>query len=630
MLLSVPMVELECGCNMEFKESTEFLGLNTLRRANEIGRHSAAHTLNADLSSSSQIAPLKAYSVFGKQYNATDKIVKQDEYERGLGHKSLLQVRDDGSNTILELLIEGDNRNSEKGEFVQLIDDFTTGKILSLAPFNDTGTDNLLMSNGADNFSRWNGAVCILDGAVSAAEGTLTVQKMSKQVKTNPTDGFDSSGDLIVNDDSGNRVVIAYTGKTDTTFTGCTNTPAMSDKAGIAQAVDTSTYSARKKFTFILTAQGRLFGTGVDSSPTTLYSSTVGDFTDIGDAAGSTPDAEIIEDFPEGGRNYALASIDKTIVIYKESQVWGLTFVYPSSTTRVAQRSKLSDTGIAPSIKAIDRVDADYIHISPEGLLMRLSHIASEDLFNSEDLLEDIRPTIEDWVWDDAEVKYWKKKRTLIISGKTDSTQDNNNKAVIIQFSKDKKKRRIANIGILDWFIGAMAVYNQQLYFGGSVESECYKAFDGYSKNGAGYRFEYTTNIKNYGSEFKRKTIQGIALKGRIGAGTTLFMDILLDEFGKTAKYTRTIKQSDSDYVTQSPDNPLGVNALGSEILGGTKGDVSELDDFLVFYPLPIQAKPFNIQLNFYTDGEGQNVALFAYGIAVVDAKTIDYPKKED
>ena len=161
------------------------------------------------------------------------------------------------------------------------------------------------------------------------------------------------------------------------------------------------------------------------------------------------------------------------------------------------------------------------------------------------------------------------------------------------------------------------------------MESECYKAFDGYSKNGAGYRFEYTTNIKNYGSEFKRKTIAGIALKGRIAAGATFYTEILFDENGKTAKYVGSISQSDgAPYITAATENFLGMNALGSEPLGSSKDDINEMDDFLVFYPLPRQAKPFNIQLNFYTDGVGQNAALFAYAISPEEAEAIDYPKK--
>ena len=614
---------------MKFKEYTKFLGLNTLRRANSISDAEAAHTLNVDLSSSSQISPMKGYSKFGNQSNAADKIIQQYEYERGLGFKTLLQVRDDGSNTFLEYLNPGDTRNSENGEWIQLINNFTTGKILSFAPFNDTGTDNLLMSNGADAFSRWSGAICILNGAVAAEAATLTVQKITGDPKTNATDGFGATGTLIVKSDAGTRVAVAYTGKTATTFTGCSNVPAMSDKAGIAEQVDITTYAAINKYTFILTAQGRLWGIGLVTSPTTLNYSTVGNFSDIGGTAGSTPDALGTEDFPEGGKNYCLASLDKTIVVYKENAVWGLTFEYPSATTRVAQRQKISDVGIAPSIKAIDRVDNEYIHISADGQIASLSRLQSTDLFNTNDLAAKIRPTIQDWVWDDAVIKYWRKERMLIIAGKSDSDQANNNKAVVIQFSIDKNGNKILNHSIIDWFIGAMTIYNKQLYFGGSVESECYKAFDGYSKNGAGYRFEYTTNIKNYGSEFKRKTIAGIALKGRIAAGATFYTEILFDENGKTAKYVGSISQSDgAPYITAATENFLGMNALGSEPLGSSKDDINEMDDFLVFYPLPRQAKPFNIQLNFYTDGEGQNAALFAYAISPEESEVIDYPKK--
>ena len=62
---------------LKIQEQSQYRGLDTLRTANEIPPFFAAHTLNADLSSSSQIAPFKGYSRFGNQANATDKITEQ-------------------------------------------------------------------------------------------------------------------------------------------------------------------------------------------------------------------------------------------------------------------------------------------------------------------------------------------------------------------------------------------------------------------------------------------------------------------------------------------------------------------------------------------------------------------------
>jgi len=531
------------------KNITKFLGLNTLRTSDEIGDFEAAATLNADLSSSSQVSPMKGYSQFANQANASDKITQQFPYERSSGFETLLQIRDNDTNSILEYLNPGDTRNSQDGEIIPLITNFTTGKVMSFAPYNDEGTDQLLMSNGADNFSKWLPGICILDGAVLAAAGTLTVKKITGDSKTNATDGFSSSGSLTVKDDAGATVTITYSGKTATTFTGCSGVTAMADTAGIAQTVDTSTHSGLDKFTFILTAQGRLWGTGTSGAETLVKYSEVGDFTNF--TSSTNPDDPGFADFPEGGKNIAMGSIDNWIIVYKSKVVWGYALSFPTSTSKTSTRKLISDTGIAPSIKALALVGNDYVHVSPEGQIRRLSRLEAQNLFQTEDLALQIRPTIKDFVWDDAAITYWKKENILLIAGKSDSDQSNNDKVVSFQFSQNEKGSAILNRGIMDWFVNAMTVYDQQLYFGSSGDSKLFKAFDGFTKNGAAYKFIYTTKLEHFGSPFTRKNIEGLWVKGRISAGSELKTEILFGENGAIALYEKTLAQSDSAYVTE-------------------------------------------------------------------------------
>lgn len=606
-------------------EQNEFLGLYTLRRANEIPPLFAAHTLNSDHSSSSQITPMKGYTRFGNQANASDKIVNQFSYERGLGLETLLQVRDDGSNTILEYLNPSDNRNSANGEWIPLITNFTKDLIWSFAAFNDTGTDNLLMSNGTDNFSRWSGAVCKLGTATSGGEATLTVAKITGDPKTNATDGFPSSGTLTVKDDAGTTVSITYTGKTATTFTGCSGVTAMSVNAGIAEAVDVTTHSAVPKFRFIITAQGRVWGTNKIAAGTLLQYSKVGDFTDW--TAGTAPDDPGSADFPEGGNNLVLGSIDDWIIIGKTKEMWAYSFQYPTSSTRVPIRKKISDVGVAAQ-KAFALVGSDYWYVSPEGQVRSVSRLEAENVFITEDLAHNISPTIKGFDYSDCSCIYWPKERIFLASAKSDSDQSANDKVITLQFSENSKGSANVSHGIMDWFIGDMAVYQEDLYFGGSSESRCHKAFNSFAKDGAPYIWEYTTRIENFGSEFVKKEVTMLAVKGLIGAGTTLNIEVLYNEAGSLTSVPLTISDTDTDYITAGISNPLGSTALGSEPLGGTVEDVDDLDHFLVYYPITNKAYPYNAQINFKTDGAGQRVVVTSYALYARDARAELSPKK--
>lgn len=610
---------------LQIFERRNYRGLYSLREASEIPPNFASHVLNADLSSSSQISPMKGYSRFANQSNPNNDIISAFLAEDGFGFQIPVVVRDNGTNTILEYLNRGDIRNNPDGEWLVLYASFTTALPMSFALFNDTGTHNLLMSNGTENLSRWSMGICVMDGAVAAGASTITVKKVTGDPKTNPTDGFPASGTIVYRDTAGAIKSLAYSSKTATVFTMTTpaDTTASATNTGVAEAVDTTTYSAAPKFRFIFTGHGRLYGTDAPTQPTVLQGSAVSDFSDF--TNGTTPSSAFTEDFPEGGRNLALAVIDEWVIIFKERQVLGLGFQFPTSTTRVTTRKHISDVGIAYKY-ALTRVGNDWWYVSPGGQIRRLSRIAAESVFQTEDLNNLIRPTIANFLFDEAACGYFPRERIFVVSAKSDSDQGANNRVITIQFSEDEMGNPIINHGILDWFVNGWFIYQDNFYFGPSSGSRVYKAFDGYSKDNAGYRFEYTTRLEHFGKEYEQKQVLFLGVKGRLGAGTQLNVDVYFDEEAKTALYEYEISQDDSDYVTAGVSNPLGVNALGSEPLGGTIADVSDLDPFIVFFEIPQKANPHMVQVNFYTDGEGQRAVINSHAWYVAESKMINPP----
>lgn len=591
-----------------------YRGLYSLLKATEIPENFATHTLNVDLSSSSQIGPDKGYSRFGNQRNVGNNSKRLFTYERGNGYESLVLQRDDGVNSYLEVLIPGDTRTSQDGDWLTLLNNWTTGKIISFTPFNDTGVDNLLFVNGVENFSKWNGAICILSSAALAGATTLNVSKATDDPKANATDGFTASGSLVVMSDAGTRTVVTYTGKTNTSFTGCANVPAMSNAAGIAQLPDTTTHSGLPKFRTIITAQGRLWGTNVIGEETVLKASKVSDFTDF-TSAYIDPADPIVEDFPEGGKNVGLASIDNWIIILKENKILGFQLQYPSSTSRVAVRKSISNIGIS-SVKAIDRMGNDYIYMSKSGQLRRISRLQSEDLFQTEDLNLSIRPSVESLDYSDCSLRYWPKKRMILIAAKSNSSIDNNDKVIKVEISEENQQA-VINYSIKDWSIGDSSVYNDDLYFGGSVASRVYKAFDGYSADGASMRFEYTTKAEHFDTEFEQKQVLYLIVKGRVGDGTKLQVQVFFDEAGKTAIYSFELSYENTKYITKGVTNPIGINALGTEPLGGTIEDQDELNPFYVVFAIPQKAYPYTVQAHFYSDGKDQRLIIDSHAWVV-------------
>ena len=142
---------------MSWFSKTRFGGMMSLRRATEIPSHMCAESLNGDLGSSSIAGPEKGYSLFGRQANATDKIVRKFTFTKGDGTEIMLHVRDNATNFIVEYLNTEDTRNSANGEWTTLETGLSRSNVLAdgttkiarfdFTSFNDTGINQLIYGN---------------------------------------------------------------------------------------------------------------------------------------------------------------------------------------------------------------------------------------------------------------------------------------------------------------------------------------------------------------------------------------------------------------------------------------------------------------------------------------------------
>lgn len=593
---------------MEKLAQIEYRGIMTTRSGEKIPRGFATSIVNGDQSSSSQTGPEKGYSLFGNQSNPDNKTTRRYTYERGNGVETMLQVRDDASNNILEVLHPGDIRNSEDGEWLILVSGLTTGKQIDFTPFNDTGTDNLLFCDGVGNFSRWSGAMCVIDGALSAAAATVPVKKITGDPKTNATDGFPASGSFIYRDTTGTYKTITYTGKTASSFTGCSGVTATADNTGVMQAADTTTYSAVNKNNVLGTAQGKVWGTGNPAQPTVLDFSAVSDFTDW--TADVNPNDPGARDFPEGGKNTVLAFQDDWVFVGKEKAIFAYKIVYQTATARSELVKKISDIGIANQ-KSVALVGNEWWFVSPEGRIGRILRLESEGLFQVEDITELIKPTLENAVWDDAVIEYFPKRNKLIVAYKMDSNSSQNDRALDIQISVNEEGNKVLNFGLLDWYISDMCLYNKDLYHGSGAESECFKSFDGWSKNGGPYEWNRLDRVENFGN-FEAKEVFYHEVVGLIGPGTTLIDKVHYGENAYLGTIEKSIAFSDGEpWVVSQALNTLGAFELGINPLGGALlEDIEDLSFFHVYFSLPNEYRPFVVQREFETIGTGQRVII--------------------
>lgn len=598
-----------------FVARTKFKGMYSLRRANEIPEGFCAYSLNSNLGSSSTVGPEKGYSSFGNQANTTDSIVRKYTYCRGDGSETMLQVRDNGSNYIVEYLNTGDVRNSTDGEWsiletgltrTRTTDDGVVGKArIDFAPFNDTGSNQLVYGNGFEALRIWNGAVGVISSTTVntiVLTGTLTLAQR----------GFAASGSVIIN-----GIPRVYTGIANQTFTGVTTDPTGEPNgSGVAQIPDTLTLNAIDKGSILLSTQSRLFLAGIEATPNQVTYSDVGDITNY---TGTNPSDGGFEDFPQlNGAITGMSYLGEWIIVGSEKKIIAFKFDFPSSTTKTTRVKDVADEGFA-SYKSIKRIGSKIIYTTPSGGQKQLTQVGDQDLFDISDLSEPIRPSIKNFVWDDSAMEYNPKNRVIMVSGKSSSDIGVNDKVIAYYLSLDENGQQSVNIDIKDWFIGDMCNFDGDLHFGGSVASQDYLAFDGYTKDGAPYIWRRIERIEQFGVAIERFHPQYLIVIGTISTGTTIYFRLKYDTNGKTTVQEMELNGDDERFVFPQALNTLGGFELGTEPLGGTIDDIDELNPYEVVFPLP-HIYPRNIQLEMYTDGSGQRATVDTYGYEVVNS----------
>lgn len=588
------------------KEIPSIRGMFTALPSDKIPDGFAANSINIDYSTGGVIAPMKGFSLVGNSQGVTGKVFGIFGYSKNDNNELLVAVFDDGSTGTLMWL------NEVRSRWETLVASLTTGYRMGFAAFNGTGTNSLIFCNTQQNFSTWTGAVAYY--ASDNGSNTITVT-VDSPATTLATAGFSASGSLIIG-----GTTITYTGISSLTFTGCSavpSSPTVGD--GIAQLPDTTTHSALPKNNIFLVADGRLWAAGNPSAVNRLYYSQVGVATNF--TAATAPDDPGFEDFPDGkGPIKSLGAKDGYVMILKKDLVRAYKLDYPSSTTRTPVRKTLfsaEDIG-GSSVFGIAGIYNDLVYTTTLGAIRRLYVPDANESYKTDDWTQKIQPTVRALNWDESVTVFWPKERILLSAGRSEDS-DNNDKVISIQFHEDEEDRTLIDIGTMDWPINCATIFRGDLYFGCSIASKVYKAFDGYEKDGGPYRAIYTTKQYDFLQTFLEKMNLLIPAFGRIGSGTTINFELLLDG-GTRGVFNATLSSTDTGYIFQEAINTIGAFEIGVEPIGGTIEDANDLDKFRVFFNTSNNYTMYNIQLTIYSSGKGQRWLMSDLGYAVVDA----------
>jgi len=576
-------------------------GLVTTQEANDIPMNAGVVVRNLDISSGSGIGPRTGRTKWGTVTATEGSIKGLYNFKTREGKERPVRVR----TTLLEYY------DALNDTWNQLKTGLTTNLITGFAPFNTSSANQLYISNGTDNYTLWSGAVTNLNGALSGAEGTITVDDTSE---------FTSTGTLII----GTTINVTYTGKTSTTFTGCSNAPAAADDLGVTQLTSEPGLTGASNplgpilFAADIASGSRMWFTKLS----TLYGSATADATDFSSTNPRVPNEGVLQDFVTGGGKItAVTGQDGVIVVYQEDAI--ILFELVQQNVATDEYVFLSPLMIGPrdgcvSQKGVAGTRHGTFYISQKGLmLLRREGTSSLKSMRPQFLFDDIRPSIKDFVFDsDSAIGVWDEK--VHVACKSDSTKSNNDRVIVYDV------RTGGLIMYTGWYMNQFIVFNNNFYGASSTDQNCYKLYDSFTDDTASIDSIWRTRQNDFETAPKEKELYTIYIEGLISTGTTLKFTIRYDEAGIRKTSEKSIDGATAnDYIFPLADpNTLGSSELSDEPLAGTVEGAFELNKFRVYIDLAVDTA-YNIDLTMQSDSQGARYKILEYAPHVATKETI-------
>ena len=572
----------------------QYDGWQTSRDSDDITQNKSPNVLNVRFNGS-HVRGAKGYELIGTRNNTEGEITAQYTYTRGDGEERMVRVRDDGSTGTLEWW------DATNEEWYTLLASLTTAKIMGFAEFNTATTNNLIFCNGVENLSKWTGAITRLTSAVSASDTTINVSD---------TTDFPSTGTIIYN-----GTEIAYTGKTATTFTvGSAHASAGADD-GVAQAADDSTHSGITKGNILVSAKDRLWIAGQPGSPNALDYSDEGAFsTFTGGSNRSDSGTETF--FNIGGAVTGLSEKGDEMIVLGEDGADGFKFAYPTSTTKAPiyrEIFRAKGQGCTRH-QSVFKVNNEVYFTNKNGVASIADLEGTEKVFNRS-ITRDILPTLQGYDFSESASIFFEKEQILLVSCKSDEDFPANDTVIGIEFYTDRENNQRLALTRFDWIVNAWAILDDKLYAGSSLEQNSYRCFHTNQNDGAPRTIRYATKRFNFTDPFQEKGNRLAAVRGFIKDGSDIDVEILYNAGFKGTK-PKTI-ESTGVYVSNQTLNTIGAFSLGTNPIGATLDEVSDLKRFLVYLDLGVDYTWNDVQLIFSSQTDGGTFLIDYIGLVI-------------
>ena len=571
-----------------------------------------ANSVNCSCQGLGSIGPFQQFSPFASIAGSGSIISSQTVYkaDAGLNQSQIPIIDVDNGSYVVKYWYNAANNSLEY--LTALAKHYATGVAFVTADFNTATADGCFFCNGVDEYTAWNKAI----GTVASNDATSITLNEADAAQQ----GFEASGTVLVS-----GVEYAYTSISGNQLLGLTALPTFAVDAGVSQKVDISADATDRRFNIMWVNDGRIWGSKY-SSIRILYSK-VGDGTDW--TPGTDPADPGFKDFIEGsGGMRAIASIDQWEILFKDDIVIAYTLQYPTSTTRtelVKEIKRGKGVGAVCQQSTIKIGQELYYASSLGGIKMITSSETVTDGFDFNDLTEDVRPTLTNGVFDLSARAMWNEKdRTYSCAYKKNNQSTANDMAVVIEVTKGTDGTQRMPIGFVDWNVGSWFDYLGEVYFGSSLAQKCYKAFDGYQRGEADTAYQALFTLKRYRfstNPLKQKQIRYLCVIGAMSDGGIMNFQLDLNYLGSLAHLEASLSAEETQYFVEPQFNTIGSFANGTEPIGGTLQDIQDLKYFNVYFTIPPEFKPFDMQLTAYTAQAGIRWKIESIVFDVFDAE---------
>ena len=327
------------------------------------------------------------------------------------------------------------------------------------------------------------------------------------------------------------------------------------------------------KGNILLTAQRKLFLSGVTDNPSKVYYSESGEVTCFGITSGLGSGGSF--DLLEGGGPVTLmeAKGKNTVVVHKKDTI--IAYTRDNDGTNAIENFDTLADGFdngATNFKAKTALNkTSYFMTGIEGAKL-LEQAIESNILNMASVTDMITPTIQNWDHSNAVATYYPTKKVLLIA----TNDENGDRKQISIYVKGSAPNFIYDISIDDLPVADYIVAGKDLFFVSSLDQNCYKLFTRNSVNGNVLNHKYVTKEYIFDSPAMQKQFDTIYIEGLINENGKIRVTVEYGIFGQDASNSFDIRWDNAEIVSAQTVSALGTSVLGETSLGGSDAEIRD------------------------------------------------------